>query len=180
MTATPDIQQDNIQLKVREIGPTFGAEIMGMPIRGDANPGLVKQFIALLHRYRILLVPEIRLDPVDMVAFSKLFGPLEIHSRFTNTLPAHREIFCVGNVECNGMKASFNRGVEQWHADSSYREIPSDASMFYGEIVPPEGAETMFADATAAWLTLDPALQRRVEKFYAVHSLETPPVGPAP
>jgi taurine dioxygenase len=98
---------------------------------------------------------------------------LEIHSRFDNTLPAHREIFCVGNVERDGMKASFNRGVEQWHADSSYRAVPSDASLFYGEIVPPEGAETMFADATAAYRTLDPAMKQRIEGLVAVHSLET-------
>jgi taurine dioxygenase len=89
-------------------------------------------------------------------------------------LPAPREVFCVGNVERDGMKASFTRGVEQWHADSSYREVPSDASLFYAEIVPEEGGDTLFADATAAWRTLEPAMQRRVEGLNAVHSLETP------
>jgi len=160
-------------LTTRPIGPTFGAEVTGMPIHGNVAPEMLTQFIALLHRYRVLIVPEIMLDPADLVAFSARFGPLEIHSRFDNTLPAHREIFCVGNVERDGMKASFNRGVEQWHADSSYRAVPSDASFFYGEIVPPEGAETMFADATAAYRTLDPAMKQRIEGLVAVHSLET-------
>ncbi len=160
-------------LTTRPIGPTFGAEVTGMPIHGNVSPEMLTQFIALLHRYRVLVVPEIMLDPADLVAFSARFGPLEIHSRFDNTLPAHREIFCVGNVERDGMKASFNRGVEQWHADSSYRAVPSDASLFYGEIVPPEGAETMFADATAAYRTLDPAMKQRIEGLVAVHSLET-------
>jgi alpha-ketoglutarate-dependent taurine dioxygenase len=160
-------------LTTRPIGPTFGAEVTGMPIHGNVSPEMLTQFIALLHRYRVLIVPEIILDPADLVAFSARFGPLEIHSRFDNTLPAHREIFCVGNVERDGMKASFNRGVEQWHADSSYRAVPSDASLFYGEIVPPEGAETMFADATAAYRTLDPAMKQRIEGLVAVHSLET-------
>lgn len=160
-------------LTTRPIGPTFGAEVTGIPIHGNVSPEMLTQFIALLHRYRVLVVPEIMLDPADMVAFSARFGPLEIHSRFDNTLPAHREIFCVGNVERDGMKASFNRGVEQWHADSSYRAVPSDASLFYGEIVPPEGAETMFADATAAYRTLDPAMKQRIEGLVAVHSLET-------
>jgi alpha-ketoglutarate-dependent taurine dioxygenase len=160
-------------LTTRPIGPTFGAEVTGMPIHGNVAPEMLTQFIALLHRYRVLIVPEIMLDPADLVAFSARFGPLEIHSRFDNTLPAHREIFCVGNVERDGMKASFNRGVEQWHADSSYRAVPSDASLFYGEIVPPEGAETMFADATAAYRTLDPAMKQRIEGLVAVHSLET-------
>ena len=160
-------------LTTRPIGPTFGAEVTGIPIHGNVAPEMLTQFIALLHRYRVLVVPEIMLDPADLVAFSARFGPLEIHSRFDNTLPAHREIFCVGNVERDGMKASFNRGVEQWHADSSYRAVPSDASLFYGEIVPPEGAETMFADATAAYRTLDPAMKQRIEGLVAVHSLET-------
>jgi alpha-ketoglutarate-dependent taurine dioxygenase len=188
------------KLVVRQIGQTFGAEVSGMPIHGDVSPELLSEFVSLLHRYRVLIVPEARgnqsvpeargdvsvpgkgdhmaqadegLDPADLIAFSRRFGPLEIHSRFENTLPAHREVFCVGNVERDGMKASFNRGVEQWHGDSSYREVPSDASLFYGEIVPPEGGDTLFADATAAWRALEPAMQRRVEGLYAVHSLET-------
>jgi taurine dioxygenase len=158
---------------VRQIGPTFGAEVTGMPIDGDAAPELITQFVSWLHRYRVLVVPRANVSPADLVAFSRRFGPLEIHSRFDNTMEAHREIFCVGNVERPGLKASFSKGVEQWHADSSYRETPSDASLFYGETVPPEGAETMFADATAAYRTLDPAMKQRVEGLRAVHSLET-------
>jgi taurine dioxygenase len=163
----------DIKLGVRPIGPTFGAEITGMPIHGDVTPEHLAEFIALLHRYRVLVVPETAIAPADLVAFSARFGPLEIHSLFENTLPAHREIFCVGNVERDGMKASFSRGVEQWHGDSSYRTVPSDASLFYGEIVPPVGAETMFADATAAYRSLAPDLKRQIDGFYAIHSLET-------
>lgn len=160
-------------LTVRPIGPTFGAEVRGMPVYGDVSPELLMQFASLLHRYRVLVVPDLALHPADLVAFSQRFGPLEIHSRFENTLPAHREVFCVGNVERDGMKASFSRGVEQWHADSSYRAVPSDASLFYGEIVPPEGGETMFADATAAYRTLDAGTRQRIEGLFAAHSLET-------
>jgi taurine dioxygenase len=163
----------DIKLGVRPIGPTFGAEITGMPIHGDVTPENLAEFIALLHRYRVLVVPETAIAPADLVAFSARFGPLEIHSRFENTLPAHREIFCVGNVERNGMKASFSRGVEQWHGDSSYRTVPSDASLFYGEIVPPVGGETMFADATAAYRSLAPDLKQQIDRLTAIHSLET-------
>jgi len=160
-------------LAARQIAPTFAAEVRGMPIHGDVSPGLLTQFVALLHRYRVLVVPEANVQPAELVAFSRRFGPLEIHSRVDHTLPAHREIFCVGNVERDGMKASFSRGVEQWHADSSFRETPSDASLFHGEIVPDVGGETLFADATAAWRSLDPALRQQVENLRAVHSLET-------
>ena len=113
------IPANDTALTVRQIGPTFGAEVGGMPINGDVSPELLAQFISLLHRYRVLIVPETAIDPNDLVAFSARLGPLEIHSRFENTLPAHGEVFCVGNVERDGMKPSFSRGVEQWHADSS-------------------------------------------------------------
>jgi alpha-ketoglutarate-dependent taurine dioxygenase len=160
-------------LQFRQIGATFAAEVTGMPIRGDVVPELLSQFVSLLHRFRVLIVPGAEVEPGDLVAFSRRFGPLEIHSRFENTLPTHREIFCVGNVERDGMKASFNRGVEQWHGDSSYREVPSDASLFHARIVPAEGGDTWFADATAAWRTLEPAMKKRVEGLRAWHSLET-------
>jgi alpha-ketoglutarate-dependent taurine dioxygenase len=117
----------------------------------------------------VLVVPGANVEPADLVAFSRRFGPLQIHSRFDSTLPAHREVFCVGNVG----QASFSRGVEQWHADSSYRLVPSDASLFYGEIVPSEGADTLFADATAAYRSLDGAMKQRIDGLVAVHSLET-------
>ena len=160
-------------LTVRQIAPTFAAEITGVPIHGEVAPDLLQGLVSSLHRYRVLVMPAGRLDPADLVAFSRRLGPLEIHSRIDNTLPGHREVFCVGNVERDGMKASFSRGIEQWHADSSYRQLPSDASLFYAEIVPPEGGDTLFADATAAYRTLDPTLKRRIDGLYAIHSLET-------
>lgn len=143
-----------------------------MPIHGEVSPELLAEFISLLHRYRVLIVPEARVDPEALVAFSRRLGPLEMHSRIENTLASHPEIFCISNLERDGMKASFSRGVEQWHADSSFRATPPDASLFYGAIVPPAGADTMFADATAAWRILDEDLERRVEGLHAVHALE--------
>jgi alpha-ketoglutarate-dependent taurine dioxygenase len=164
-----DLPLPETALAVRQIGPTFGAEVSFMPVNGDVSPELLTQFISLLHRYRVLVVPQASVEPADLVAFSRRFGPLEIHSRFDSTLPEQREVFCVGNVG----QASFSRGVEQWHADSSYRAVPSDASLFYGEIVPPEGGDTMFADATAAYRSLDAAMKQRIDGLFAVHSLET-------
>jgi alpha-ketoglutarate-dependent taurine dioxygenase len=161
------------RLEVRQVAQSFAAEVRNMPVHGDVSPELMQDFVGLLHRYRVLVVPDLDLDPADLVAFSARFGPLEIHSRFDNTLPAHREVFCVGNIERDGMRASFSRGIEQWHADSSYRELPSDASLFYGEVVPPEGGDTLFCDATAAYRTLDKDVRARLDGLQAVHSLET-------
>lgn len=160
-------------LTVTPVAETFGAEVTGLPIHGDVEDRLFVAFLAILHDHRFVLVRGLDLHPAAQVAFSKRLGPLEIHARVGNTLPAHPEIFCVGNVERDGMKASFARGVEQWHADSSYRTVTSDASLFYGEVVPPEGGDTLFADATAAWDALDDATKAAIDGLRAVHELET-------
>ncbi len=69
---------------------------------------------------------QIALDPADLVAFSRRLGPLEIHASVENTLPAHPEVFCVGNVARDGMQASFAREVAQRDADSSYCAVMSE------------------------------------------------------
>jgi alpha-ketoglutarate-dependent taurine dioxygenase len=172
MNSIPDRVEPRF-LTARQIAGSFAAEVPNMPIHGGVSPELLTQFISHLHRYRVLAMPGAHAAPADLVAFSRRFGELEIHSRFDNTLPEHREIFCVGNVERDGMKASFNRGVEQWHSDSSYRALPSDASLFSAVIVPEEGGDTLFADATSAYRALSPALRARIDGLFAVHSLET-------
>ncbi|WP_158742926.1 TauD/TfdA family dioxygenase [Acidisphaera sp. L21] len=170
---TADAIQAAPGITVRQVAPSFAAEVAGVPIHGDVGEAQLDTLVDLLHRFRVLIVPEIAVTPGDLVAFSRRLGPLEIHSNIENTLRDHREVFCVGNVQRDGMKASFSTGVEQWHADSSFREVPSDVSLFYGEIVPPEGAQTMFADATAAYDALDDATKARIDGLRAVHSLET-------
>ena len=160
-------------LRARPLGSTFGAEITGMPIAGDVPQPLFDAFVDLFHRYRVVLVRDLSLSPEDLVAFSRRFGALEFHSQAASTYPGHPEISCVGNVERDGIKASFARGVEQWHADSSFRAMPSAASLFYGETVPPEGGDTLFADATAAYATLPPAVQQDIDALETVHSLDT-------
>ena len=70
-------------LAARQVASTFAAEVPDMPVHGDISPELLNQFVSLLHRYRVLVIPGVRVEPADLVAFSRRFGPLEIHSRFT-------------------------------------------------------------------------------------------------
>ncbi|MDO9710490.1 TauD/TfdA dioxygenase family protein [Paracraurococcus lichenis] len=161
-------------LSARPLGATFGAELSGLRIAGDLPQAEVDAFLAALHRHGVVLLRGVPEDPGAQVAFSKRLGPLERHSSTAHTHPAHPEIFCVGNYEApGGPKAHFATGVEQWHADSSFRPVPSRASLFYGAIVPPEGGETWFLDAVTAWAEMPPALQARIEGRRGVHDLNT-------
>ena len=162
------------RFQVQQIAETFGATVRGIDVSGDIPQPDFAAFLDLFHRYHVLVVPTDGVAPADLVAFSRRFGELEIHARVENTLKSNPEIFCVGNAEEPGQfKASFNTGVEQWHGDSSYREVPSDASLFLGVVCPPEGGDTWFADVVSAWRDLDEPTQQTIAHLRGVHDLHT-------
>ncbi|MBK1658974.1 TauD/TfdA dioxygenase family protein [Paracraurococcus ruber] len=161
-------------VEVHTLPASFGAELRGLRIAGDVPEADFQAFLGALHRRHVLLVRDVPNDPGAQVAFSRRMGPLELHSSTAHTHPDHPEIFCVGNAEGpNGLRAHFARGVEQWHADSSFRAVPSMASLFYGAICPPEGGETWFIDAVAAYADLPAETRARIDGLRAVHDLAT-------
>jgi taurine dioxygenase len=160
-------------LGIHPLAAGFGAELVGLRISGDVPEPDFAAFLDALHQHHVLLIRDVPNDPAAQVAFSRRMGPLEHHAAASAVHPAHPEIFCVGNYAADGITANFNRGVEQWHADSSFREIPSTASLFYGAICPPEGGETWFLDAVSAYATLPEAMKARIEGLRGVHCLYT-------
>jgi taurine dioxygenase len=162
------------RVEARPLGATFGAELTGFRIAGDVEEADFAAFLAALHRHGVLLIRGVPNDPAAQVAFSRRMGPLERHSSTAHTHPRHPEILCVGNVEGpDGLKAHFATGIEQWHADSSFRPVPSAASLFYGVLCPPEGGETWFLDAVTAYEELPEAMKARIEGLRGVHDLWT-------
>lgn len=57
-----------------------------------------------------------------------------------------------------------------WHTDQSYRRPPPDISLFFAAIPVPQGqGQTLFANCTAAYEALPPALKQRVESLEGIH-----------
>lgn len=158
----------------RPLGQGFGAELLGLRIAGDIPDEDFAAYLDAFHRHHLLLVRDVPFDPAAHVAFSRRMGPLELHSQTRFTDDNHPEIFCVGNHTVDGvLRANFVRGLEQWHADSSFRETPSAASLFYGVTCPPEGGETWFIDAAGAYADLPDSTKAAIDPLRAVHSLAT-------
>jgi taurine dioxygenase len=171
MSAGLAIDPDTLDL--RPVGTTFGAELRGFDLAGDLTDAAVEAFRAALHQHRFLLLRDVPNDPAALVAFSRRLGRLEMHSASAHTHPDHPEIFLVGNYADDRMQANFATGVEQWHADSSFRDRPSLCSLFYGVICPPAGGETWLLDAVAAHAELPAALRARIAWLNGVHDLDT-------
>ncbi len=129
-------------------------------------------------------------EPELLVRLSRVFGSEVENYRHTLTPPnmVHDtvpEIFIVSNV------APVNRQPPRppdppltddgrlpirfphrrgWHTDQSYRRPPPDISLFLAVSPVPKGqGQTLFADGTAAYDALPPALQAQVDGLEGIH-----------
>jgi len=58
-----------------------------------------------------------------------------------------------------------------WHTDQSYRRPPPDVSLLCAvECSPTDQGQTLFADTTAAYETLAPTMQRRIQDLQGIHA----------
>ena len=59
-----------------------------------------------------------------------------------------------------------------WHTDQAYREAPTLFTALLGEIIPPLGGDTVFANAAAAYDLLDPLLAQYLETLTAIQNYD--------
>jgi taurine dioxygenase/alpha-ketoglutarate-dependent 2,4-dichlorophenoxyacetate dioxygenase len=129
----------------------------------------------------MLCFPDQRLTDDELVAFSLQFGPLEGFPEKDKT-KGKIEVYNVANVSPEGAhlpaedsRVIFQRNNARWHTDSSYRFVPSLASILYGVEVLPDGAEggeTGFSNMFLAYDALPDDMKRRLEPLHMVHSYE--------
>jgi len=163
--------QPNPDFRISPIAPALGAEVTGL----DLSAGLSPQDFARIHRahldHHVLVFRDQRITPAEHVAFSRRFGPLQIHVLKDFQLPGHPEILVVSNIKnAEGKPIGLGDAGHFWHSDLSYKSIPSLGSLLHAQELPAEGGDTLFANQHAAWDELPADLRRAVEGRQAEHS----------
>lgn len=159
-------------LEIRPIADApLGAEVFGL----DLSRPLADEAFARIHRahldHHVLVFRDLRITPVEQVAFSRRFGPLQIHVLRQFQLPGHPEILQISNIiGANDQPEGLGDAGHFWHSDLSYKPVPSLGSMLHAQELPSEGGDTLFANQHLAWERLPAALQRAVEGRRAEHS----------
>ena len=157
--------------EIRRFDAPVGAEVIGLDI---ARPINAADF-ARIHRahldHHVLVFRDQRITPEQHIAFSRRFGPLEIHVLHQFHLAGHPEILIVANIKKpDGEPLGLGDAGAYWHSDLSYKPKPSLGSLLHAQELPSEGGDTLFADQHLAWEGLSPALQRRILPLRAEHS----------
>ena len=173
-------------LSATPLHPLFAARITGVDLSAPIDDGMRRAIERAMDEHAVCVLPDQRLDDERQVAFSQLYGPLEVSppmqgksgvARF-NARVRHREIFDVSNLDENGAlleaedaRAAYRLGNQLWHTDSSFRQRSAAWSMLHARIVPPTGGDTEFADTRAAYDALPDAMKKKLEGLIAEHSI---------
>jgi taurine dioxygenase len=162
-----------MSFEIRNLDAPLGAEILGLDLSDtvhEAELGHIRQ--ALAERGVLVFRDQSRLAPEEHVAFSRTFGPLQIHIQHHFHHPNHPEILVVSNVVENGKPIGLADAGRYWHSDLSYMAEPSLGSLLHAQELPGEGGDTLFASMTAAYHSLPADLRQRIDGLEAVHSYE--------
>jgi len=157
----------------------FAARVDGIDLRDRLDDPVFTAVNDAFETYGVLVFPGQTLTDDQQIAFSERFGPLEKsvrrHRARSVSNPYVSDISNVtpdGDLMAEDSEAmSYNKGNQLWHADSSFKEIPSKASLLSAREVPPHAGATEFADMRAAWDRLSADMQARIEALKASHSL---------
>jgi taurine dioxygenase len=155
--------------EIRPFDAPCGAEVLGL----DLGQPLSDETFARLHRahldHHVLVFREMRITPAQQIAFSRRFGPLQVHVLHQFGLAGHPEILIVSNIRENGQPIGLGDAGAFWHSDLSYLPRPSLGSMLHAQELPSEGGDTLFANQHRAWDALPAHLRRAVDGLRAEH-----------
>jgi len=175
-------------LTVNRLGPQFAngpfaAEILGANLHEPPSDALVDTVELAMATYAVVVVRGQEIDDEEQVRFARAFGPLELPPHM-GMRPAAMKVrvgfglYDISNLDPEGnflpedsLRLIFNKSNENFHTDSSFNTLPTKWSMLSARVVPPEGGDTEYCDARAAWDALPEELRERARQATAEHWL---------
>ncbi|GAA4337810.1 TauD/TfdA family dioxygenase [Pigmentiphaga soli] len=155
---------------VTPLCPHLGAEIAGLDVRRIGADVSLDAIQALLHEHQLLCFRDQKLEAADVMAFTNSFGLPDPHVLDQYTLPGFRDILVLSNIVRDGKPLGSTQEGFGWHTDLTYLPLPAAYTILYGLVVPPEGADTLFASMYKAYDALDDAERARLRPLMGNYS----------
>jgi len=156
--------------QIRPLPGSFAAEVLGLDLAQPLDDAAFARLHAAHLQHHVLVLREQRITPAQQVAFSRRFGPLQIHVQKKFQLAGQPEVLVVSNIKQNGEPIGLGDAGHFWHSDLSYKARPSLGSLLHAQLLPSEGGDTLFANQHAAYEALPQALKTTLAPLFAEHS----------
>ncbi|MEM9681877.1 MAG: TauD/TfdA family dioxygenase, partial [Pseudomonadota bacterium] len=162
-------------LQIKPLTPVFCAEVSGVDIAQPLDDAAFAEIRAAFDAHSVLLFRDQPMDDAQQVAFSEWFGPLE---RTGGVNPAAGTPFArqsnidikTGKVIAKDDRRMFYQKANMlWHADSTFKPVPSLCSVLSARELPGEGGATEFASTRAAYENLTDAEKAELDGLVVEH-----------
>ena len=144
-------------LRLEPIRPEFGARVRGVSLTSAMSDAAFSELRRALDEYSVLVFAEQPMNDAQQIDFSRLWGPLEATKGVnpaSGTFFARQsnvDIATGAIISASDRRMDYQRGNYQWHADSTFKRIPSLCSILTAREVPAEGGNTEFVSTRAAY-----------------------------
>jgi alpha-ketoglutarate-dependent 2,4-dichlorophenoxyacetate dioxygenase len=167
-------------LTVTRLSPLFGAEVTGADLHQSPNAEFVGEINELMAEFAVIVLRDQDISDEEQLRFSRALGPLELPPHMGLKGPPPRRIsrgmYDVSNLDDEGnilpptsTRYASNRANAEFHTDSSFNALPTKWSILSARIVPPEGADTIYADTRAAYDALPVEMKEKAASAVAEH-----------
>ncbi len=163
--------------ETRPLAPKLGAEIIGVDPRAPIDDETAAAIRRALDEYSVLLFRDAPVDDDQQIAFSKIFGSLEITTKSNPASGSHFARQSNIDMESGAIippedrRMLYQIGNYMWHSDSSYKPVPSYCSLLSAREAPPEGGDTEIASTRLGYAVLDEATRARIEPLVVEHDI---------
>ncbi|RJE89188.1 TauD/TfdA dioxygenase family protein [Paracoccus onubensis] len=162
MTQQDIITHGTPVLETLQVTPVIGAEIRGVQLSGDLDDLVIDEIKTLVARHKVVFFrDQHHLDDAGQEAFASRLGELVAHP----TQHVRK-----GTSSLLELDSSHGGRADQWHTDITFVPAYPKYSVLRGVVIPETGGDTIWANTSAAYEALPPALKQLADSLRAVHS----------
>jgi taurine dioxygenase len=155
---------------------SVGVEVRGFDIREPIGPALRDELVGLWNEHGILLFRGQEVTPENQIAFSRIFGELELHPLKATTSEEYPELFMLVNDPEKEQYVTANyrgkpiAGRLDWHIDLHYTGRPNRGALLRAVVCAEQDGMTGFGDLALAYDALDDDTKALLEQIEVVYT----------
>ncbi len=160
-----------IELDVRPLQPTIGAEISGIDLSRPISDAVRDAIRAAVLKHKVVFFRDQTLDNTSQAAFAQRFGPLYTHPSSKHDpkiIPLH-QISAIDAAKYEKARAREIKAGDAYHTDTSWRLVPTWGAVLRAVTLPETGGDTIWVDAHLAYEGLSDDLKTRLEALHVTH-----------
>lgn len=147
-------------ITITPVAGRLGAEVHHLSLSRPLDDATFNALYQALLQYKVLFLRNQHLNDEQHEAFSRRFGPQVPHP----TVESAQQTSAILNLDSRESRAN------SWHTDVTFVADYPKISILRGDVIPPSGGDTVWANTATAYQDLPHSLQQLADTLWARHT----------